>query len=71
MVQSFETKWAILWANQLTVEELKQLQHPQEHRKKRVNTESQQDYDVPVGNDTGSEDKDADDADNGNDALLD
>ena len=52
------------------MEELKWLQHPQEHCKKRVNAESQQDYDVPVGNDTGSEGKDADDADNGNDALL-
>ena len=71
MAQSFEMKWAILQANQLTVEELKRLQHPQEHRKKRVNAESQQDYDVPMGNDTGSKGEDADDADDGNDALLD
>ena len=53
------------------MEELKQLQHPQEHHKKWVNTESQQDYDVPVGNDTGSKGEDVDDVDNGNDALLD
>ena len=53
------------------MEELKRLQHPQEHHKKWVNTESQQDYDVPVGNDTGSKGEDVDDVDNGNDALLD
>ena len=71
MAKGFQVKWAVLQGRESTVEKLRWLLHPQEHRRKNpINTDDHY-YDGLVGDGMASEDEGIEDAEDANEVLFD
>ena len=71
MAKGFQEKWAVLQGRELTVEELRWLLHPQEHRRKNPINANNQYYNGLMGDGMASEDEGIEDAEDVNEVVFD